>query len=439
MKKNLVLFLFLYFQDGFSCSFKNHTGQENFELRDSFFTKRKNSGLRVAWLGMKDKNTKHGLGGVNAAIEKFELGLCDHFESEKFKKKYPKVDVVINKLDFKGYYLTCSPEKNCLNIIDQSIRKLPKVLLKGDEAPFEIISAKASNYKEGYIKARAISAYKDYEIGKEPFHEFINKKMKEAIAEATGKSSFSEINSSDSLFMEKLSKNIEKYRKEGLSSVDEKFKKLVLGLDTFLEIPFVSSNDIEKELSEALNFKVSGNSKDYTLSSAKTVDDLFLVIKKDNKIEKVIGIDIRGLGILNISTRYSQLINSFQTKGDLKDMENIYKLSLDSIESADLRMEKSLDLYTDIIKKELKNSKGENLDQAISKSHQKYYEEVKKNKDLMLVRAGAVCQKNKRCIMDNITIIHNKLKLLEAAGIDWHFGKSCLGTEYWIRKLGLHK
>jgi hypothetical protein len=75
----------------------------------------------------------------------------------------------------------------------------------------------------------------------------------------------------------------------------------------------------------------------------------------------------------------------------------------------------------------------------IRAAHDKYVALTDLDPELMQIRAGALddCGKDPKVIMNRVTAIHNRLKLMEKANINGFYGMSCLGTEYFLRLSGL--
>jgi hypothetical protein len=80
------------------------------------------------------------------------------------------------------------------------------------------------------------------------------------------------------------------------------------------------------------------------------------------------------------------------------------------------------------------------LETKISRANNNYKKAQGASQDkLMDMRAGYIdgCFDSTTCIKNNITNIHNKLKLLEQHGHNGYLGDSCIGVEYRLRKLRL--
>lgn len=444
MVKLMLIFLSSLFSSLiYACEITDISNDEMVATRQVLINNFNNPGFRIAFNGIKEANNSYGLGGVNSGIEGYEKNLCEKLNSDEYKKKFPKAKYSIVKSDFKGYYVNCTPESVCQQIMQDLDKTLPPPLFKDEfgnltEAQdFKVISAFSKNYQEGYIKARAVATYGDIE---EPFHEFIDKQMREGILEATRNKMGFEYNINDTLLRRELTKNIETFRSEGVEKVNPRFKKLILALDSLLETPYANSNNIEKELSQALDANGSNGKK--TISTAKTGDDLFLIIKDGDQVEKIVGADARGLGVMNMLTRldaYQRVSPSSSDKKGLQSMGEVFKTSLKAMKIADSYMDKSMTIYEDILRKQILANPRLNIEENIAAAHEQYYELAKKDPQMMQIRAGAIndCGKNNKLIMNKITAIHNRLKIFEKAGIEKFFGMSCIGTEYWLRKAGL--
>lgn len=433
------------------------TKESNVDLRKQFIERSGDfvgtqNGVRIAFNGMKEMNNFHGLGGVNNSlgcvkeienadgtitkVNGYEGDLRDRLTSSDFKKNNPNVDFKIYKTDFKGYFITCSPMPSCSSIISKEVSKVPSPTfpeipaekLEGKSKPnFFISSLEAESYREGYIRARAKDIYGEINL---PLNEFIEQEMNEAIKEATGNSP-DKVSLSPS-FNEELRLNIDKFRTGGIESVDPKLRRLVNALDTLLETPFANADNIEEVLSDA----VDSNNR---IATAQTGDDLFVVIKDKNGVEKIIGADARGLGITNMTTRLDEFVSRAQSGRVLSTVDDIYDLSVKAMNKADDIMEKSLSTYNSLLKAELADPRGRSIDQMIKSAHDNYHQLSSRDPNYMQIRAGAIndCGNHPKKIMDRITAIHNRLKLMEKANIEGFFGMSCLGTEYFLRKAGL--
>jgi hypothetical protein len=417
------------------------------------------SGIRIGFGGIKEMNNFYGLGGVNdilgckkevvykdkdgktktKKINGYEGDLRDSLKSEQFKRSNPNINVEIFKTDFKGYYAVCTPMPSCAVIVQAQIDsvpapKFPKPAtekLAGKEHlvdSFTVTSVKGKNYKEAYVDARKIAEFGD---DTQALHEYVDKKMKSAIKKATGKKSINKIPVDDPTFMKQLSQNIEEFRNKGIDSVDPKFRDLVGVLD-IMESPFASADNIESEISSALQEKGR-------VTTAKTGDDLFLIVKDGQNVEKIIGADARGLGVTNMTTRFQEYLKFLQSGKKVENMQDIIDISETAMKSADEIMDKSLSTYNDVLVKELKSPNGRSIDQMIRAAHDKYVVLTDMNPKLMQIRAGALddCGKDPKVIMNRVTAIHNRLKLMEKANVNGFFGMSCLGTEYFLRLSGL--
>ncbi|OUR95413.1 hypothetical protein A9Q84_16395 [Halobacteriovorax marinus] len=449
--KFLRLLLFFFSYSAWCCEVVDITSEASVAFRQALIGNSDNSGVRVAFNGMKEMNNRHGLGGVNSSLDVYQKNLCNKLNSSEFKKSNPNVNVKITKTDFKGYFITCTPKSTCGGAIEVAVSKVPKPRfpdlspqklseLKAkpgylpDSEVFNIFTSEGANYQESYIKARAKATYTNVT---EPLHEFIDKEMKQGISRATSSMG---LEAQDPKFMSKLSKEIEVFRSTGMGDVDKNFKQLINGLDSLMETPFANSDDIEKELSRAFTAKNSANALGYSTSTAQTGDDLFIVIKKGDGVEKIVGADARGLGVTNMTTRLTEYLSvTGGGASGFKSMTEVFKTSKGAMLKADKLMEKSLSTYNDIIVKELKNANAKGIDHILGIAHEKYAKMVELDPELMQIRGGAIddCGPDNKLIMNRVTAIHNRLKLFEKAGLDGIFGASCLGTEYLLRLRGL--
>lgn len=421
--------IFLSGQRALACEIGNITG--NTAQRQGLFAKENLPGVRVGIGGMKDANGKYGLGKVNDSLSSYEKRLCQKLAATK------GMSAKIVKTDFKGYYVTCSPMPSCLDGLEKTVAQVGAPELPEGEK-LQANSVKASNYSEGYIKARAVSEYP----GKtSDFDSFVKEELEAGIKEATGNSRLESVDPDDEKFMRQLSQNVENYRKKGIEAVDPKFRRLVKGLDNLMEVPFVNSNNIEEELDHALSGKGASSASDFKVSAAQTGDDLFVVIRQGDEVQKVVGADARGLGVTNMTSRYKELALAYSEGRPPAGVKDVMDLSGKAVERADASMDKSLGLYKKLVIEELEKGPGDSLDQAVKAAHDRYNEMAKTDPDLMAVRAGAInnCGSDQGKIMNRITAIHNRLKIMEAAGHDGVFGASCLGAEYLILKHGLSK
>jgi hypothetical protein len=424
--------------------FENVTGEEAEKARNAIINAEEMDGVRIAFDDMKTKNKKYGTGKVDKKVNEYQKNLIN--EMKEFETRNPGVKIKIVKTDFKGYYVTCTPTEKC---------DYKKVLEKASYTPtvsfrdgrkvdkFEIKAVTATNFKEGYIKGKAIGSYPDEFTDSTNLSEFIQKKMKEAMATA---------NTQDPDFDKKLGEQIGHYRAGDLDKVDPTNRPLIQALDDLLEIPFANSNDLENELEEAINQtskdrKIEGTP--YTLSQAKSGDDLFLIIKDDNNnVLKVIGADARGLGVVNMETRLEAYKRGLAgANGKPLSMTEILALSKSAGDKADDIMEKSMKAYEDVIARTLKEGGKGALDDVLANAHHAYVEETHKEPKvvngvkepkLMMMRSAAipkcVTAEAVKCVQDRITIIHNALKEMEKQGFPGYFGDSCLGAMYWLNK-----
>jgi hypothetical protein len=148
-------------------------------------------------------------------------------------------------------------------------------------------------------------------------------------------------------------------------------------------------------------------------------------------------------------------------------MKKVLTSSNEAIEKVNVDMERSMTAYSDSVDKVLEQEnlklRGKTalpvvisdvgpikpviktLDQVIASANNDYIEQIVREKPgsnvkLMEMRAGSVCNcdgQDIKVVMNRITATHNRLKLMEKAGYHGHFGTSCIGVEYWVRKLGI--
>jgi hypothetical protein len=433
MKLVMTILFTFYANIGLSC-LVDLTDQAAAAARQAVFDNANAPGLRVGWNGMKELNKRFGLGGVNSVVASYESRLCNQFSSAEFRQANPGVEVRIQKTDFKGYYIECTPTSSCRGVIEEQISRVPRPRFE-DGTVFENSVVRAQNYQEGYIRSRMLGTYSEEAARTPNIASFINDEMSAAVQEATGNNSISAVDASDEEFMARLARNVDSFRNEGIDSVDQNFRRLVLGLDTLLEIPFTNSSNIENDLEQALR---SGDSvPPFQISTAQSGDDMFVVVRRGDEIERIVGADAKGLGVENMTSRYVEFLNQSQS-GQITSMSDISELSMRAIDRADLRMEQSFNRYSEILRSELRAGGG-NIDEALLRVHNRYASEVAENSQLMTIRAGGISgsSADNEVIMNRITTIHNNLKTMEAAGISNHYGTSCLSTEYWLLRMGL--
>lgn len=390
------------------CEVKNITGDDFQSERSNLFNSR-DSGVRIAYNGIKAANTQFGLGAVNSAMEAYEKNLC---------RNLPK-GTQVYKTDFKGYFFKCNSNCEEMNSI---IKTIESPVLPDNKMRLSTTSVSSGSFKEGYVKARAVSEYG--EVG-DNFINFVNDEIRASLDDLGDK-----IHKKS--FKSELAKDIELYRKSKLDDIDPKMLRLIKSMDVLVEVPYSNSNNIDDELKRALN----SNTK---VSSAQTGDDLFIVVKDGKDVSKVIGADAKGLGVLNITSRFDNILERHKNNKNIDDIDALYELSLNSIKDADETMEKSMQLYEKLIREEVLNYPDRELEVSIGMAHKRYNHLALEDVNLMEMRAGALsnCGKDPQEIMNKITAIHNRLKVLESNGIKGYFGRSCLGAEYWILKHGL--
>lgn len=474
IKLFFLIFITLFLNPlSYGCKYDDISSANRSADRSAFIAKQNNPGLRISWKDMKQKNKDYLIGTVDKVVKSFEKQMCDKIVDAKFKRSNPGIDIHITKTDFKGYYINCLPKDRCRDIdLEGLTKKFSKPRFKPTkeiltEQIFEFTTAKGENYNDGYVKARVKDAYGDKYDPKKSVGEFLDKEIQSAIKTATGLDDLNSEKILDPRFMANLDVQINHFRAGDLDKVDDKIMPLIKALDS-MEIPFESSDNFDEALDNAMRSDNDGVSSElkrlkkgerYTIGRAQGGDDMTLVIKdKDGQIVKVVGADAKGLGLLNMTTRFESYIKNFQDKRvETNTTNDLIRVSTEAINVADERMFSSMDAYHEIFEYNLNNSGTDDIDLIIRRSHEDYMalqfldeqqlEEIDsiKNlktkyskKGLMNMRAGAInaCGLSKQCVKDRITTIHNTLKLMEKAGIDGHFGDSCIGTEYWARKLG---
>lgn len=405
MKYLIILSLFLY--KAWACEVLNLTGSEFATQRQELFTSN-DSGIRIAFNGIKGANSQFGLGAVNATMESFERDMC---------RQLPQGSKVY-KTDFKGYFVKCD---NCEDV-SEKLRAATPGLLPDGKTRLSTTNVIADSFKEGYVKARVINEYGSVSGD---LTEFINKEMKETFTETANLRAEPDFN-------QKFREAIEKYRKGKVSEIDPRMQRLIKALDVLVEVPFSSSNNIDEELLKALN----DPSK---IASAQTGDDLYIVIKDNQNVSRVIGADAKGLGVMNISSRLEVLERVFGSENKIESIEHLYSLSIESIQKADEVMENSMKEYERILRNEIERYPNMDLDTNISNAHQIYLNKALEDPNLMEMRSASLsdCRGSHQSLMNRITAIHNRLKMMEAHGVKGFFGSSCIGAQYWLLKHGI--
>jgi hypothetical protein len=437
MNKFIFFLTFFYFINSYACEVIDYTSQAQSSSREQLFNNMNNPGLRVSWNGMKEHNKAFGLGTVNEVIDAHERKLC-----QQIAKGNPKAKVKFIKSDFKGYYITCSGSDNCLNEIKSTIQSNSSTTFPDKETKFTMSLADAGNYQEGYIKSRALAVpeYRQALNSNKAFHQFIDEEVQASIREATKATDLNAIQLNDSSFSQELAKNIDEFRSSGdMQKVNPKFRRLITALDVLLEVPFSNSNNVEDELRNAAKGLDGENVGTRSLGTAQSGDDLFVVIKQGQEIERVVGADARGLGVVNMETRYLEYLKNYQAGNQVENINDLVNISMNAIRSADQLMEDSFKRYEVILKEEIARLNGADLDKALANTQARYHAESINDSKLMQIRAGAIsgCGQDPKCVMDRVTVIHNNLKTMEKAGIDGHFGFNCLASEYLLLKHGL--
>ena len=406
---------------------ENLTDQGNTLAMDKrkalFDNKPPRPGVRLALLDMKEMNKKYGLGEVDRIVEAYEVNLSKIVKELKEKGH----EVSISKTDFKGYYLTCDQvSSNCLNSLKKEISNVTTTRFSdGGELVTQAVSG--NSYQEGYIKARVESQYGKDALKNKSLADFIKDEMHEAHKEATSGGKIDKF---------AFSQSIDEYRSGGIDKVEKRYRKLIVALDTLLETPFVNSNNLDVEMTNALSVDGKPLGKGRTMSTAISGDDLFMIVKKKGEVEKVIGVDARGLGNLNMQTRYKEYL---ALDKPIESVGDILKLSNKAIVSADKQMNDSFKLFSTMLSSEFSQTPDIELDTALKRTNSKYKGAIDRGFSLMGTRLGAAesCGSNKKCIMDQITVIHNNVKKMEKVGLEGPRDMSCLSSFYWVNKLGL--
>lgn len=440
--KSLLVLTFIISFSAFAngVNFENLTANDpqSIAARNAVIDNKSNSGVRLAWDGMKEMNKVHGPDQVDASVAQFEEVMQRQLASEGIQ------NVQIRKMDFKGYYITCTPTPGCTNQLESAVKRLPPGQI-GNGQNFNLVSATAGNYEEGYIKARTMAAYGDRFKEGDNLTQFINNEVKASIREAFGASAntdLSKLSLNDPAKMEGFTKTIEDMRQgRALTPEQQPYKRLVDAMDNLLEAPFKASNNLDAELKAATStdIKAAGPGK-YKVSTAISGDDLFVVLKDHNgNTVKVIGADARGLAVTNMSTRYEEVVKRIKAGESIDNFRDILNLTSDATDAADKRMADSISEYVQSIQNSIDNMPaGANLDDALRGAHEKYHRLTIEDPSFMQMRTAAIpsCNPTPSCIQSEVTTIHNMLKKMEAKGIEGHFGDSCLGVQYWLRKLG---
>lgn len=447
MKKIIFTLILINFNICYAkCNFENLTDDSLYEQRHKIFNDLENSGVRVAWQDMKKMNKDYLSGTVDTVVLEFEKSFCDNLETQEVKDRYPGANIEIKKMDFKGYYITCTPKEKCLGIdLEARIErisppKFPKTSKVLEAKTFEFVAAKAENYQEGYIRARVKVGYPEYD-GKNPeLHTFIKNELDLSIREVFGISDLSQLENFDEQLKAELRHNLALFRSgNGAEEMDPKYKKIALALDVLMETPYAGSNNFHEELKKCIN-GTENKTKRFSFCTAQSGDDMNIFVKKDGAITKVVAVDARGLGTLNMMKRLEEYVDYTQKGGNLNHMHDVFNVSNAAILKADEQMKFSMKEYVDNIKRSFDAAPhfDFDIDQTLRFSQDTYNNAQKGDHRLMQMRAGVIelCGDDTKCLLNRMTIIHNNLKLLENKDYNGHFGDSCVGTEYWVRKLG---
>lgn len=455
--KFLLLLLFTYSMAGLAnCEYSDVTG--NPKEREKLYKLKENSGYRLSLNGMKEYNKEYGTGTVDRVIDAFGAKLCGEFQDSD-------IEVKIIKMDYKGYHVSCSPEAKCENTATKLRNVKQNFFTEDGKVLKEKLSTsveKGDNYIDGYMRSRAKTLFSDYSSDVD-LNKFLKEKLDINLKDVFGVTNVKDVDMNGPVGKE-LSRAIDVYRTGDPSKLPKKMRNLIEVLDA-MEVPYQGSNNFDDELTEALKSDTDGKSAEvkttnkgqYDVATARGGDDMTLVVKKDGQVSKIVGADARGLGKMNFWTRLEVYVEESQA-GDVDDLVTISK---NGIKVADHRMLKTMDVYQAILDYNLKNLDTDDMDEIIRASHDTYNKLVTGqismddppasvkfllaerkidhifDEDLMPMRTGAIntCNLNNQCVKDRITDIHNTLKLMEKAGIDGHFGDSCIGVEYWSRKL----
>ena len=418
------------------CSFDNISGAERKSERDILMEDSDNPGVRVSINGLKVLNKTYKIGTVDDAIKLYGESICREIDKKNLASNG---DIKVMKTDFKGYYIVCDPVDSCdTSKLKHTIQDIKVTIGAGTGNPTRISTSSidANNYVEGYQKAR-IKAQDAMLIDDFDAETYLKKRMDDALMNLYGSEALKKgftLSPEESL---KLDKYIDEFRLGNIKNIPSKYLDLIQTID-LMETPFQGSNNFEDELVKALESDIDGldgnqkkiGSGKYTVDIAKGGDDMILVIKEDGQVVKVVGADAKGLGKMNMLKRMQAYLN--RSEG-----ESIYSIAERGINAADDVMDKSMSGYIEKMQSALNNAKGKDIDEIIKIAFDDYHSDYIENGQMQM-RTGAInsCGPGTKCVKDRITDIHNTLKLMEKAGIDGHFGDSCIGVEYWSRKLG---
>ncbi len=447
----IILFLFLLLiQSSFGCDVINLQDASRAAERTSFF-ETGGPGVRIAFGGMKNLNKIYGIGAVNNIVAEYQRRLCG--QVDELAERGARLTV--RKTDFKGFYITCSG--NCDNIED-ALRSVepPRFPNTTTHSPqLQINTATGSSYREAYILARINGSYPEFRsvAGATPgvrLTDFINSEFTEA--EGIARAGYDrDIARRGISFDDYLAQQVDLFRTGGSDAVNPQFRRLIQIVD-HLEIPFENSNDIGQELPRILgNFstppvETPEGIPPYSMRHAQTGDDLFLaVFDSNNHLVRILGADARGLGVVNITSRYQELRRSLRPNGAIQfnSVDDIITASRSGITGADTLMDESMNRYREIVEHWLSapSETGLTLEQRLGAAHEHFRAELPEN-GLMDMRAGSICGcqgQSAETVMNRISGLHGQLKDLERAGINGHFGVSCIGLEFFINRYGLRQ
>jgi hypothetical protein len=404
------------------------TTDDMIKRRQALIANGNNPGMRIHMGEMKQMNKLHGIGSVNAAILNYEQHLVKGVD--QLVASNPEMQVSISKSDFKGYYVSCRPDPQCLKPFQSFMDRGPQAIKLPNGGGLSLTTTKASSYTKAYIKTRVMKNYPGYD-GKNPsLEKFLQKKMVEA-------------NRVGKVPLGVLEENISILRRKGMGGVEPSLRKMVVLLDS-MEVPFAGANNLDVELDRALKTNrgtLLGNG--FSLSTAQSGDDLYIVIKdKSNKAIKVVGADVRGLGVANMSARYEEFLDIYRRTGKLVTLDDVVDLSTKGIYRADERMFASMRKYQEVLEGVLGNATNlgpSKIDELLELAHGRYVALSQEATHLMPIRGAAIDSCRTQNCLNKMTFQHNLLKEMEEMGVGTHFGDSCLGNFYWLRKIKQRK
>lgn len=136
--------------------------------------------------------------------------------------------------------------------------------------------------------------------------------------------------------------------------------------------------------------------------------------------------------------RYIEYGNQIESRG-IKSMLDIFDLSMRAIHLADEKMDESLKLYFSLVEDELAKARWSDINEMIESAHHRYHIMIEEGADHMIVRSGSIDLKStdQAALMNQVTALHNRLKVLEKLGVTLSYGASCLAIEYTLFFSGL--